>query len=67
MTKKDGDKIREFQRELRQMEVDYARGSNTWEAARELDHACELALRGRYFEVHSRTPLAPLPLIARPA
>lgn len=52
MTKKDGDKIREFQREMTAIRDGYSIGSQTWEALHELTVGCELALRGVYFEVN---------------
>lgn len=51
MTKKDGDIIRDFQKELRAMQRAYGLGTATEEAMKELELACELTLRGRYFEV----------------
>lgn len=53
MTKKDGDKIRAFQQELLAMTREYPAGTVDWEAAVELNVACDLTLRGKHFEVRS--------------
>ena len=60
MTKRDGDKLRDWQAECSRMAHEYGPNSLTGEAALLLRHAMQCALMGRRFEVVETVPRHPV-------